>query len=189
MSMNFFESPLVSEDDLGKYARLAFQDAMASGVNVDMLMRHFRAVVDEAQVQAQHRIRQASHPSVDCADAICEDTIKREQGLFEQVVQGDGDFNKFEKTPDGRSYVHERTNSIWMGWICKALHSIEAPNASGSVAKERKDQQGEGLYQVAINCPHAIDSEKVVLYRDPGQPGKNALNQLSMRLTSFFRKS
>lgn len=38
------------------------------------------------------------------------------------------------------------------------------------------------LYRAAINCPHEIDHEQVILKYDPKQPGHNALNQLGRRL-------
>ncbi|WP_175787484.1 hypothetical protein [Burkholderia anthina] len=42
----------------------------------------------------------------------------------------------------------------------------------------------EALYLAAINCPHAIDSNRIVLHFDPKQPGHNALNQLGLRLSA-----
>ncbi|AQH05683.1 hypothetical protein A9R05_42455 (plasmid) [Burkholderia sp. KK1] len=38
------------------------------------------------------------------------------------------------------------------------------------------------LYRAAINCPHKIDDKSVMLHFDPAQPGKNALDQLALRL-------
>lgn len=42
----------------------------------------------------------------------------------------------------------------------------------------------EALYQAAINCPHSIDKDRIVLQFDPKQPGHNALNQLGLRLAA-----
>jgi hypothetical protein len=41
------------------------------------------------------------------------------------------------------------------------------------------------FYLRALNCSHQIDAEKVVLNYDPKQEGKNALDQLSRRLTNL----
>ena len=41
---------------------------------------------------------------------------------------------------------------------------------------------GDPLYRAAINCPHEIDRESVILKFDPNKPGLNALNQLGRRL-------
>ena len=38
------------------------------------------------------------------------------------------------------------------------------------------------LHVAAINCPHEIDKDKIVLHFDSKQPGKNALAQLAARL-------
>jgi hypothetical protein len=38
------------------------------------------------------------------------------------------------------------------------------------------------LYFAALECPHSIDSNRIVLHYDAKQPGHNALNQLARRL-------
>jgi hypothetical protein len=54
--------------------------------------------------------------------------------------------------------------------------------------QSRLDAMGKGevepLYRAAINCPHEIDHEQVILKYDPKQPGHNALNQLGRRLVA-----
>lgn len=67
-----------------------------------------------------------------------------------------------------------------------ALYEMTAHRADAS-EKKLQHLQAEishpEFYLRAINCPHSIDAEKVVLYFDPKQEGHNALNQLSKRLT------
>jgi len=38
------------------------------------------------------------------------------------------------------------------------------------------------LFRAAIDCPHTIEKDAVVLHFDSKKPGHNALNQLSLRL-------
>ena len=56
----------------------------------------------------------------------------------------------------------------------------------GELTKQEPVAQGDPapLYRAAINCPHEIDHEQVILKYDPKQPGHNALNQLGRRLVS-----
>ena len=42
------------------------------------------------------------------------------------------------------------------------------------------------LLFAAINCSHHIEGEKITLEFHPGSPGKNALDQLSVRLGAAF---
>lgn len=44
----------------------------------------------------------------------------------------------------------------------------------------------DALLFAAINCSHHIEGEKITLEFDFGAPGKNALNQLSVRLEAAF---
>ena len=44
----------------------------------------------------------------------------------------------------------------------------------------------DALLFAAINCSHHIEGEKITLEFYPGEPGKNALNQLSARLEVAF---
>lgn len=67
------------------------------------------------------------------------------------------------------------------------LYCVEAEaraalkTAATSTARSTEIEREE-LYRAAINCPHEIDRDKVVLHFDPRQPGHNALNQLGRRL-------
>lgn len=67
-----------------------------------------------------------------------------------------------------------------------ALYEMTRHRADSS---QKKLQQLEAevndpsFYLRALNCPHTIDAEKVVLHFDHRQKGHNALNQLSNRLT------
>lgn len=60
-------------------------------------------------------------------------------------------------------------------------------NRADSTQRKLQQLQAEvedpNFYMRAINCPHEIDAEKVVLRFDARQAGHNALNQLSLRLT------
>ncbi|HDR9163634.1 TPA: hypothetical protein QDB28_004038 [Burkholderia vietnamiensis] len=42
------------------------------------------------------------------------------------------------------------------------------------------------IYMAALDCPHIIENGTITLHFDPNQPGHNALNQLSRRLTAVF---
>ena len=45
------------------------------------------------------------------------------------------------------------------------------------------------LYMAVIGCPHEITSDRIILRRDPSQPGENALAQLASRLESAARSA
>ena len=67
-----------------------------------------------------------------------------------------------------------------------ALYEITR-NRADSAQKKLQQLEAEvsdpNFYLRALNCPHEIDAQKVVLHFDPRQEGHNALNQLSRRLT------
>ncbi|WP_197410724.1 hypothetical protein [Devosia epidermidihirudinis] len=46
------------------------------------------------------------------------------------------------------------------------------------------DEMVERVYQAALNSSHSISHEKVILFYEAAKPGKNALNQLHLRLTA-----
>ncbi|WP_354686706.1 DUF551 domain-containing protein [Cupriavidus necator] len=50
-----------------------------------------------------------------------------------------------------------------------------------------KNKERETLYSAAINCPHEIDSNRIVLHYDSKQPGHNALAQLGNRLDAALQ--
>jgi hypothetical protein len=66
------------------------------------------------------------------------------------------------------------------------LDRLERAQRARLATQARPDAEdaarSQALYMAAINCPHEIDSNRVVLHFDAKQPGHNALNQLSRRL-------
>nr|WP_297529421.1 hypothetical protein [uncultured Roseateles sp.] len=65
--------------------------------------------------------------------------------------------------------------------VTASIPKLDCPNC-GQRLQAQAVAVPEALYRVAINCPHEIDRDKVVLHFDPKQPGHNALNQLGKRL-------
>ncbi len=45
------------------------------------------------------------------------------------------------------------------------------------------------LLKAAIDCPHEITMNQIVLHYDGSKPGRNALNQLSLRLEDAGKES
>lgn len=67
-----------------------------------------------------------------------------------------------------------------------ALYEMTVNRAESTMRKLQQLQaevEDPEFYLRAINCPHEIDADKVVLRFDVRQDGHNALNQLSLRLT------
>lgn len=75
--------------------------------------------------------------------------------------------------PAADEYKGEHIHKVWAREI-EALLACR-PDAQ---ADERYD-----LLQAAVNCPHEIESNRVVLHYSDKQPGHNALAQLSERLS------
>jgi len=69
-----------------------------------------------------------------------------------------------------------------------AAKALDWALALQPAATASDDAEQEALYRVAINCPHEIDRDKIVLHFDPKQPGHNALNQLGRRLKAAVRR-
>lgn len=71
-----------------------------------------------------------------------------------------------------------------------ALYEMTLNRADATEKKLRQleaEVDDPSFYLRAINCPHTIDAEQIVLRYDPRQLGHNALNQLSRRLTPALK--
>lgn len=77
-----------------------------------------------------------------------------------------------ERSPE---FLTKAGAQLWL----RMLFALENPAAP---ATEDARPEREELYRAAINCPHEIDRDKIVLHFDPKQDGHNALNQLGRRL-------
>lgn len=70
--------------------------------------------------------------------------------------------------------------------ICRlrdCAHEIEALRAALASRSDAQADERYDLLQAAVNCPHEIESNRVVLHYSDKQPGHNALAQLRERLT------
>lgn len=70
--------------------------------------------------------------------------------------------------------------------ICRlrdCAHEIEALRSALACRPDAQADERYDLLQAAVNCPHEIESNRVVLHYSDKQPGHNALAQLRERLT------
>lgn len=92
------------------------------------------------------------------------------------------------------TYKYERANGgVAVLWDANRIHAMavtvrDSRNRTRCIrmlaANEQAMPLADQAYMQAINCPHTINDDEVVLRFDPTQPGHNALNQLARRLAA-----
>ena len=176
--------------DLGLDRRAVVADLLDGGPHARL--RHaelLREVLDLVVLAARHLRpigRAASQPA---PVALKDHEVREVISAVTQVAQQYGETQQLrERIKDVLFPVLKRVPApVEPDAACAAcgvtasIPKLDCPNC-GQRLQAQAVAVPEALYRVAINCPHEIDRDKVVLHFDPKQPGHNALNQLGKRL-------